>query len=153
MLALFFACTVPDSSSELLKIETGETGTTTETGSTLPEDLGDPYLAMVAPVPPGFLYEDCVMRVELFSGEDALGVMEIDPVVGGEWAGMDLEGGVQYYISTYHSQCTKLTAEETAESGAFSGIAGLLFVYHFNGTNRGSKRWSRPSTTTAAPCS
>lgn len=138
MLLLLLACTEPvDTGSKVITPETGDTEVDTADSEDVPEDLGDPYLAMVAPVPPGFLAEDCVMRVELYSGEDSLAILEIDPVVGGEWTGMDLDGGVQYRVVAYHSQCTDQTPEETTESGTFSGVAGLLFVYRFNGTNSG----------------
>lgn len=138
MLALLLACADPvDTSDKILASDSGDTAEDTGDTNVVPEDLGDPYLAMVAPVPPGFLSADCVMRVELYSGDESLAILEINPAVGGEWAGMDLEGGVQYRVVAYHSQCTEQTPEETTESGTFSGVAGLLFVYRFNGSNSG----------------
>lgn len=138
MWLLLFACTetkLPDD-SPIVEVPTGDSGTT-DTATEPPEDLGDPYLAMVAAVPAGILAPDCVMRLDLLSGKETLLSISLDPALGGEWAGAPLEGGVQYRVSAYHSTCTEQTPSETIESGTFSGVAGLLFVYWFNGTNGG----------------
>ncbi len=137
MLLLLLACNeskVPDDEVITDVVDTaGDTATVTEP----PEDLGDPYLAMVASVPRGILASDCIMRVDLLSGDTSLLTLTLDPALGGEWAGAPLDGGVQYRVSAYHSDCTVQTPAETIESGTFSGVAGLLFVYWFNGTNAG----------------
>jgi len=95
------------------------------------------YLAVASlvSVPPGFLSEDCVMRVELFSGDDSLAVLEIIPAVGGEWAGMHLEGGVQYRVVAYHSQCTGPTPEGNVfilAAYAKPASAGCIIAFHLH---------------------
>ncbi len=137
MLLLLVACTqekVPeDQVITDIPTTTDDSGTTTEPI----EDLGDPYLAMVASVPRGILSTTCIMRMDLYAGETNELTLELNPALGGEWAGAALDGGVQYHVSAYHSDCTQQTGEATIESGTFSGVAGLLFVYWFNGTNAG----------------
>lgn len=138
VLLLLVACqTKAPPSDTVLPGDTADTGAPPDTGTPPPEDLGDPYLGLVAPIPRGILSSDCVMRAEVYTGEALQFTVEINPALGGEWAGAGLDGGVQYKVKTYHSTCTEQTPEETEESGTFSGVAGLLFLYWFNGTNSG----------------
>lgn len=135
---LFAACSgkTGDTDTVIAGLDDTATEDTGDTAEVI-EDLGDPYLAMVAAVPPGILASDCLMQLDLYANEVPVLSLKIDPALGGEWAGADLDGGVQYVVSAYHSTCTQQTPAETIESGTFSGVAGLLFVFWFNGTNAG----------------
>jgi hypothetical protein len=111
--------------------DTGGGDTDTDT---VPEDLGDPYLAMVAAVPAGYLLDTCTLRIDVFVDGEAFDGAEITGT-GGEWVGIQLAGDQQYSASAVWQDCTELNPSGTADSGTFSGVAGNLFLFGFNGAN------------------
>lgn len=138
MTLLLLACTGSDPKPDTALHSLDDTGgTDTETHDTAPpEDLGDPYLAMVAATPPDYLLSTCRMRVDVYIDGKAVDGAEI-LAGGGEWVGLELSGDSQYTASATYEECTKLNPTGTVESGAFSGVAGYLFLFWYSGANQG----------------
>ncbi len=103
-------------------------------------DLGDPYVAIVASINPGQLQSTCAVTLTLL--EQATGAVAAEVslgVQGREWVGTLLEGEVLYSAVGAWSECTRTPEgrEGSFSSGTFSGQAGDLFVFRFDGDNAG----------------
>ncbi len=107
-----------------------------DTGDPVPEDLGDPYLAMVAAVRPGYLDDTCTLRIEVFAAGVAQESQEL-VTTGGGWVGLQLSGEQQYTATATYDACSEFNPAGELASGTFSGIAGNLFLFWFNGANGG----------------
>lgn len=126
----------PEDTSVLDTIEDTDTDTT-DTGDPIPEDLGDPYLALVGAVPPGILQSTCAAELTVYE-DDVLFTTISQSVLGGEWFGVDLSGDATYTATAAYSACSELDPDgDVLESGRFSGVAGFLFVFWLNGSNAG----------------
>ena len=138
MTLFLLACTGDPPKQDTALVGLDDTGeTTTDTGDTAPpEDLGDPYLAMVAATPPDYLLSTCQMRVDVYIDGKAVDGASL-AATGGEWVGIQLSGDEQYTASGVYEECTKLNPTGTVESGAFSGVAGYLFLFWYSGANQG----------------
>ncbi|MDP2312745.1 MAG: hypothetical protein Q8P41_07555 [Pseudomonadota bacterium] len=138
MLILLAACTQPSVSDKEAPVDT-DTAVVTDTGDTgeaPPEDLGDPYLGMVAAVSPGILNDTCRLRVDIYVDGEAREGQEV-MATGGEWVGLPLSGDDQYSATGLWENCTDLNPSGTVSSGTFSGVAGSLFLFWYNGANAG----------------
>ena len=138
MTLFLLACTGDPPKQDTALVGLDDTGeTTTDTGDTAPpEDLGDPYLAMVAATPPDYLLSTCQMRVDVYIDGKAVDGASL-AATGGEWVGIQLSGDEQYTASGVYEECTKLNPTGTVESGAFSGVAGYLFLFWYSGADQG----------------
>ncbi len=136
MLLLLLACTNKPPADEVLPSLADTSSDTADTGEAPPEDLGDPYLAMVAAVPPGILRSTCSLRIDLFVDGEAQGGEQIT-AAGGEWVGIQLSGDATYTATGAYADCTELNPTGTLDSGSFSGVAGYLFLFWYNGANAG----------------
>lgn len=113
-----------------------DTAAVTDTSDPPPEDLGDPYLAMVVAIGEGILLDTCSVRIDVFVDGEAQAGEEIQ-ASGGEWVGFDLDGASQYNASAVYQDCSEYNPSDTVESGTFSGVAGYVFLFWFNGANAG----------------
>jgi hypothetical protein len=136
MLLFLLACAQPTEKPDEVIPSLDDTGdTATDTADTVPEDLGDPYLAMVAAVSPGILQDTCTLRIDVFLDGEAAGGEQIS-ATGGEWVGLQLTDA-QYTASAVYQDCTELDPSGSFDSGVFSGVAGNLFLFWYNGANGG----------------
>jgi len=135
-LALLAACTDKLPNSDTAPVVTDTAADTADTGEAPPEDLGDPYLAMVAAVDPGILLSTCTFAVDVLTDGVSIGGEQIN-AAGGEWVGVQLDGEASYTASGAWTDCTELNPTGQVTSGSFSGIAGYLFVLWYNGANAG----------------
>lgn len=99
-------------------------------------ELGDPYAAIYAATAPDYLRAACEIGVELFElgSETPAASQEVD-AQGGEWTGVALSASVQYTAEASWSDCTTVASTGTGSfsSGVFSGAAGDLFLFRYDG--------------------
>jgi hypothetical protein len=100
--------------------------------------LGEPYAAIFAATDPGYLRDECELGVELFeSGSDTAAFSQSFRAQGGEWAGVAIGAEIQYTAEATWDDCTTLasTGTGTFTSGTFSGSAGDMFLFRYDGVN------------------
>lgn len=137
-LALLVACAAAktDPGPALAPVGDDTASDTDDTDTVAEAPLGDPFLAMVAATPADYLVSTCTVRVDVYEGGVASASNQFS-ATGGEWAGIALAGETQYTATATYDLCNDLNPSGEYTAGTFSGVAGYLFLFWYNGVNGG----------------